>query len=101
MFHPARMARRVHLLSSVRIDSELARVKVPTMIVTGEESLERVVPPSITRQYVTVWPHARVETLARTGHLGMITRPQEFATLVADFAAAPGRSVDRPERRIG
>jgi 3-oxoadipate enol-lactonase len=92
MFHPGRMARRVHLLSSVfgagRIDAELAHVKVPTMIVTGEESLERVVPPRITREYLAIWPHARVETLARTGHLGMITRPDEFARLVSAFVSA-------------
>lgn len=93
MFHPGRMARRVHLLTSGlastgpggRIDSELARVKVPTLIVTGEESLEQVVPPRLSRQYAAIWPHARVETLARTGHLGMITRPREFAALISRF----------------
>ena len=92
MFHPGRMARRVHLLSSVfgsgRIDAELAHVKVPTMILTGEESLERVVSPHMTREYLAIWPHARVETLARTGHLGMITRPEEFAALVSGFVSA-------------
>jgi pimeloyl-ACP methyl ester carboxylesterase len=101
MFHPGRMARRVHLFSSVcqprkadepgcrqadiRIEAELAHVKVPTMIVTGEESLERVVPPRMTREYLTIWPHARVETLARTGHLGIITRPEDFAALLTAF----------------
>jgi len=92
MFHPGRMARRVHLVSSIfspgRIDTELGYVKVPTMIVTGEESLERVVSPRITREYLAIWPHARVETLARTGHLGMITRPDEFAQLVSAFVSA-------------
>lgn len=95
MFHPGRMARRVHLFSSVlnaggveRIETELARVKVPTLLITGEESLERVVPPRATREYLAIWPHARVETLARTGHLGIITRPHEFAALVSGFAAA-------------
>ena len=89
MFHPARMARRVHLLSSVfGIEAELPRVKVPILIVTGEESLERVVSPRITHEYLAIWPHARVETLARTGHLGMITRPDEFAALVSTFVSA-------------
>jgi pimeloyl-ACP methyl ester carboxylesterase len=87
MFHPRRMARRVHLLNSVRIEAELARVKVPTMVVMGEESLERVVPPRVTREYLAIWPHARAETLARTGHLGLITRPREFAALVSRFAS--------------
>ena len=89
MFHPARMARRVHLLSSVLgIEAEMSRVKVPTLIVTGEESLERVVSPRLTREYLAIWPHACVETLARTGHLGMITRPDEFAALVSAFVSA-------------
>ena len=94
MFHPGRMARRVHLLGSMgRIDAELSRVKVPTMIVTGEESLESVVPPRVTREYLNIWPHARVETLARTGHLGLITRPHEFAVLI-------GRFVSESEKKI-
>jgi pimeloyl-ACP methyl ester carboxylesterase len=94
MFHPGRMARRVHLLSSVQgIDTDLARVKVPTMIVTGEESLERVVPPRLTREYLTIWPHARVETLARTGHLGLITRPREFAVLVSRFVSESEKKI--------
>jgi 3-oxoadipate enol-lactonase len=89
MFHPSRMARRVHLLSSMSgIEAELARVKVPTLIVTGEESLEQVVSPRITREYLAIWPHARIETLARTGHLGIITRPDEFAALVSGFVSA-------------
>jgi pimeloyl-ACP methyl ester carboxylesterase len=88
MFHPSRMARRVHLLSSMGIEAELARVKVPVLLVTGEDSLERVVSPRMTREYLAIWPHARIETLARTGHLGIITRPTEFAALVSGFAAA-------------
>jgi pimeloyl-ACP methyl ester carboxylesterase len=94
MFHPGRMARRVHLLSSVHgIEAELARVKVPTMIVTGEETLEGVVPPRLTREYAAIWPHARVETLARTGHLGIITRPREFAALVSRFVSESEKKI--------
>ena len=95
MFHPGRVARRVHLFSSVRIEADLARVQVPTLVVTGEDSLERVVPPRVTRRYVELWPHARAATIDRTGHLGLITRPVEFATVVSTFAAehAP-RAID-------
>ncbi len=93
MFHPGRMARRVHLLSAMRIEDGLPRVKVPTLIVTGEESLERVVPPRTTRQYASIWPHARVETLARTGHLGLITRPRAFAVLVSRFVSESEKKI--------
>jgi len=78
-----------------RIEAELSHVKVPTMIVTGEESLERVVPPRMTREYLAIWPHARVETLARTGHLGVLTRPEEFAAVVSAFASGGAISESR------
>ena len=94
MFHPGRMARRVHLMSSVHgTEGDMARVKVQTLIVTGEESLERVVAPRLTREYLTIWPHARVETLARTGHLGLITRPREFAELVSRFVSESEKKI--------
>jgi pimeloyl-ACP methyl ester carboxylesterase len=93
MFHPGRMARRVHLFTAVGIDTGLSRVKVPTLVVTGEESLERVVPPCLSREYAAIWPHARVETLQRTGHLGMITRPHEFASLVMRFLAESEKKI--------
>ena len=101
MFHPGRMARRVHLLGSVSTEAALARVQVPTLIVTGDQGFDRVVPASVTRQYLELWPHARAVTIARTGHLGLITRPAEFAAAVSTFAAQhAGRDVE-PRRRLG
>jgi pimeloyl-ACP methyl ester carboxylesterase len=97
MFHPGRMARRVHLLSTMRIEPELARVKVPVLIMTGEDALETVVAPRMTHQYLNAWPHAEVITLERTGHLGLITRPIEFATVVSRFAGEHA-SADRGSR---
>jgi pimeloyl-ACP methyl ester carboxylesterase len=101
-FHPGRMARRVHLLSSVRIEEDLAGVQVPVLLVTGEDSLDSVVPPRVTRGYLELWPHARAVTIARTGHLGVITRPAEFAAVVSAFAAehAP-RARDRARQDPG
>ena len=93
IFHPGRMARRVRMLSSAATSAETAtvarriaetfgRVTVPVLVVTGEESLERVVPPRLTREYLSIWPHAQAVTLERTGHLGLITRPEDFAALI-------------------
>ena len=90
MFSPARMARRVRLLSRADLREEIARVHVPTLVVTGEPSLDRVVPVSRTREYLGMWPHAREATIARTGHLGLITRPDEFARVVAAFVDENG-----------
>ena len=92
-FHPGRMARRMSLLEQARIEEGLARVKVPALLLTGEDALDKIVPPPVTRQYLKAWPQARVETLVRTGHLGMITRPHEFASLVTRFLAESEKKI--------
>jgi pimeloyl-ACP methyl ester carboxylesterase len=86
MFSPSRMARRAWLAESIDLRADLLRVVAPTLLVTGEPGLDRVVPVAMTLQYAQIWPHALVATLARTGHLGLTTRPMEFASLVVPFA---------------
>jgi pimeloyl-ACP methyl ester carboxylesterase len=86
MFSPRLMARRARLVSSLDVERELARVNRPTLVVTGEPTLDRVVPVRLTRDYHRIWPHAIEVVLQRTGHLGLITRPDEFSSLVASFA---------------
>lgn len=83
-FNPGRMARRA--LMTRDLDwSALHSVQVPTLLVTGEPGLDRVVPPSLTLDYLRLWPHAQHSTLTRTGHLGLITRPRAFADVVTAF----------------
>lgn len=100
MFSPGRMARRVHLFRSVDLRLELPRVTTPTLIITGEPSLDRVVPVAATHEYLRLWPGATVATIARTGHLGLITRPAEFARLVVPFAQQAAHDLDT-RRRVG
>jgi pimeloyl-ACP methyl ester carboxylesterase len=97
---PVRMARRVRLLSSVDLRSEVARPAVRTLVITGEDRLERVVPPARTREYLTICPDSSGITLARTGHLGLMTRADEFARVVCAFVreAADDRET---RRRLG
>ena len=85
-FSPSRMARRVRLLESVDLRPEISRVTQPTLVITGESSLDRIVPVPATLDYATLLPHAATATIPRTGHLGIVTRPEEFAGLVAAFA---------------
>jgi 3-oxoadipate enol-lactonase len=97
MFSPTRMARRVRLLTaSDRLD--LSSIRVPTLVLTGDAALDRVVPVRATREYARLIPHARVVTVERTGHLGLITRPQVFAGIVAPFVAEAASAVSR--RRV-
>jgi pimeloyl-ACP methyl ester carboxylesterase len=79
-----RMVRRLQWLAS----AETALVQplpIPSLIITGEAALERVVPPDATLAYRTWLPDARVVTMPGTGHGGTVTRPEEFARHVADW----------------
>jgi pimeloyl-ACP methyl ester carboxylesterase len=57
-------------------------------VITGEEGLDRVVPVTVTRTYASLIAGARYEMLERTGHIGLLTRPDRFASLVGDFVHA-------------
>ena len=98
MFSPSRMARRVRLLEEANAAS-LVPPDVPALLITGEAELDRVVPVRATHQYLQWLPRATVATVPRTGHLGLITRPELFADLVAPFAEQHGQPESR--RRIG
>ena len=100
MFSPVRMARRVRYLPPAPLQHDLAALHLPTLVITGERKLDRVVPVEKTREYRRLWPHAETVTIQHTGHLGLITRPREFARLVAGFAKSVERDADT-RRRVG
>ena len=91
MFSPSRMARRVRLLEGLGLEDTFRAVDVPTLVVTGESDLDRVVPVRLTRKYLDLWPHARYAVVPRTGHIGLITRADEFAAIVASFVENESR----------
>ena len=100
LFSPARMARRVQLLAARDWVNELRAVKAPALVITGEAALERVVPVHRTEEYLTLWPGTRRATIERTGHLGLITRSDRFADIVAPFVLETVAPADQ-RRRIG
>lgn len=100
MFSPQRMARRARQLPSGGSTEEISTVRVPTMIIVGEPQLDRVVPVAATLDYLRLLPQARVWTLARTGHLGSVTMPEEFAARVMAFAQDHAPTIDS-RRRLG
>jgi 3-oxoadipate enol-lactonase len=85
---PAAMATRLELIDGHDFCADCARVTAPTLVVTGEDRLDSVVPPQSTREYASLISGARHETLDRTGHLGLITRPDSFAAVVGSFVDA-------------
>jgi pimeloyl-ACP methyl ester carboxylesterase len=86
LFSPRLMARRARMVASFDVEREIAAVRCQTLVVTGEAALDRVVPVRLTRDYHRIWPQATEAVLQRTGHLGLVTRPEEFARRVVSFA---------------
>ena len=88
------MARRLATAMKADFTASARAVVAPTLVLTGEPGLDRVVPVRSTKEYVNLMPGAREAVLAQTGHIGCVTRPREFAELVRGFArealARPG-----------
>jgi Predicted hydrolases or acyltransferases (alpha/beta hydrolase superfamily) len=82
---PAVMAARVTLQQQIDFGPNCAKVTAPTLVITGEDGLDRVVPVDVTRRYETLIPGAEYAKMERSGHIGLITRPSHFARIVADF----------------
>jgi pimeloyl-ACP methyl ester carboxylesterase len=85
---PPLMASRITWTQQMDFAPDCARVKAPTLVITGEERLDRVVPAAVTRRYATLVADARHETIERSGHIGLLTRPERFASLVCEFVEA-------------
>jgi pimeloyl-ACP methyl ester carboxylesterase len=67
-------------------------IAAPTMIVTGEPHLDRVVPVGSSLEYLQLIPGSHHVTLTSTGHLGLVIKPQVFAEVVSAFitSTSPG-----------
>jgi pimeloyl-ACP methyl ester carboxylesterase len=97
---PQRMVQRIELLSTIDFHQDAARVKAPTLIVTGDEELDLTVPVRHTREYLDLLPAAEYATLERTGHLGTVTRPDAFARIVHGFVERSAASRDASGQRV-
>jgi len=82
---PTSMGLRALATTSENFVEDCGRIAAPTLVVTGERELDKVVPVDSTLEYVQRISGARAAVIERTGHLGLITRPDLFASIVADF----------------
>ena len=80
-----RMAYRAQLMTAINLLDDCARISAPTLVVTGEPQLDHVVPVTGTSEYTRLIRGARTAVMSRTGHLGSITRPEEFLRILRDF----------------
>lgn len=85
---PRQMAGFVGAWQQTDLASAAGRVKARTLIITGEDGLDRVVAVSSTKEYLSLIPGAAHVTLSGTGHIGCVSKPREFAALVTDFIDA-------------
>jgi pimeloyl-ACP methyl ester carboxylesterase len=85
---PGLMARRISEAERLDFGCDCAKVQAPTLVITGEEDLDRVVPVGNTRTYASLIRDARYEVLPGTGHIGVLTQPDRFAELISGFAYA-------------
>ncbi len=81
----ARMAERAALASAADRRADAGRIAVPTLIVCGENTLDRVVPADGTLKYATLIAGARAVAMPGTGHLGSLTQAARFAAIVSEF----------------
>jgi 3-oxoadipate enol-lactonase len=85
---PATMAGRIELMRGEDLCADCGKISAPTLIVTGDEALDRVVPAADTREYARLIRGAHYVKMDRTGHIGFVTQPERFAAVVTDFAHA-------------
>jgi 3-oxoadipate enol-lactonase len=87
---PPVMAARVTLQQEMDFAPDCAAVKAPTLLLTGEDHLDKIVPPAITRRYQELIPGAQCVRMPRSGHIGLLTQPARFSDIVIGFMHANG-----------
>ncbi len=100
---PVLMAQRIRFALEVDFTKNWGRITSPTLVVTGEQELDQIVPVETTRDYLECIPGARHVVFSGTGHLGLVTQPARFAEIVCDFVEegsrlrAEGSGADRAQ----
>lgn len=86
--YPRRMALWVRAWMATDIEADCRLVTAPTLVITGEANLDRVVPVAHTLEVLDCIKGATHVVLGRTGHIGVVSRPVEFSNLVTAFVEA-------------
>jgi pimeloyl-ACP methyl ester carboxylesterase len=84
---PVFMGERLRQMAAVKAADWCPRIVAPTLVVTGEPQLDRVVPVEGTRRFGTAIRGATVRMMPGTGHLGSVTQPDVFADAVWEFVS--------------
>jgi pimeloyl-ACP methyl ester carboxylesterase len=98
---PRLMAQWMREWAAYDTADDFDRITAPTLVITGESNLDRVVPVHDSKKYLELIPGATHKVLHDTGHLGSITKPHRFAEIAGHFiynthAAARTPATDDP-----
>jgi pimeloyl-ACP methyl ester carboxylesterase len=93
---PRRATERLRLVLKHDGVADGRRIAAPTLLLTGEPGLDRVVPPDETREYLRLVRGAEARVLERTGHIGLVTRPDAFAEIVVGFVGQACAAASQP-----
>jgi pimeloyl-ACP methyl ester carboxylesterase len=91
---PRHMAAWVHAWMSTDFVSDCRSIRAPTLLITGDASLDRVVPVASSLDYLQLIAGSRHVVLRQTGHLGLITKPDAYARLIEAFVDAQAPSLE-------
>jgi 3-oxoadipate enol-lactonase len=73
-------------LAELDLRGELAKVKVPVLVVVGEH--DEATPPPMSRELAALLPDARLKIIPGCAHVPQLQSPQLFLEAIADFLPA-------------
>jgi pimeloyl-ACP methyl ester carboxylesterase len=82
---PWLMGERLRVMAAIRSRGWSGSIVAPTLVVTGEPHLDKVIDVAGSRRYAEVIAGSALITMRRTGHIGCVTQPEPFARLVESF----------------
>jgi 3-oxoadipate enol-lactonase len=74
-------------LAGLDLRPELAKVKVPALVVVGEQ--DEATPPPMSHELAALLPDARLKVIAGCAHIPQLQAPHLFLETIADFLPAP------------
>ena len=82
---PPDMAEWVRHWMATDVRDDCRAICTPTLLITGEPHLDLVVPVSSSLAYLDLIRGSRHAVLRGTGHVGLVSKPGEFARIVSEF----------------
>jgi 3-oxoadipate enol-lactonase len=73
-------------LAELDLRGELARVKVPVLVLVGEH--DEATPPPMSRELAASLPNARLKIIAGCAHVPQLQSPEMFLDAIGDFLPA-------------